>query len=187
MASGSGSGGRLSKAGVSGRAGQELPPINLPSPRELLRGFAFCLANYSASTLFLSWGAGALCRALIKRKPLSQLPQGWGCQQKPWGLPSRPKQWPGASSQGRPAPTMQVEIICPQTRKLGPQRGASVPRPEAPSARSLGLADHSPPAAPQDCRPFPTPLKAEAWAAHRGRAAAVLRSHRQDPGTLPGP
>lgn len=69
VASGSGSGGRLSKAGVSGRAGQELPPINLPSPRELLRGFAFCLANYSASTLFLSWGAGALCRALIKRKP----------------------------------------------------------------------------------------------------------------------
>lgn len=57
---------------------QERQPINLRSPREVLRGFAFCLANYSASPLFLSWGAQALPRALIKRKPLSQLPQGWG-------------------------------------------------------------------------------------------------------------
>lgn len=57
---------------------QERQPINLRLPREVLRGFAFCLANYSASPLFLSWGAQALPRALIKRKPLSQLPQGWG-------------------------------------------------------------------------------------------------------------
>lgn len=81
VASGSRSGGRLGKAGVSGPSSrQEHQPINLQSPREMLRGFAFCLANYSASTLFLSWGALALCRSLIKRKPLSQLPQGWGNQ-----------------------------------------------------------------------------------------------------------
>lgn len=77
VALGSSSGGRLGKAGVSGPGAQ---PINLQSPRETLRGFAFCLANYSASTLFLSWGAQALCRSLIKKKPLSQLPQGWGNQ-----------------------------------------------------------------------------------------------------------
>lgn len=86
---------------VSGLGGRrEHQPINLRSPRETLRGFAFCLANYSASPLFLSWGARALCGALIKRKPLSQLPQGWGNQWKPRGSPSGAEQSPGASSQG---------------------------------------------------------------------------------------
>lgn len=36
----------------AGTGGPEPQPINLP--REMLRGFAFCLANYSASTLSLS-------------------------------------------------------------------------------------------------------------------------------------
>lgn len=45
---------------VSGRGGwQEHQPISLPSPREMLRGFAFCPANYPASPLFLSRGAQA--------------------------------------------------------------------------------------------------------------------------------
>lgn len=78
---------------VSGLGGRrEHQPINLRSPGETLRGFAFCLANYSASPLFLSWGAQALCGALIKRKPLSQLPQGWGNQWKPRGSPSGAEQ-----------------------------------------------------------------------------------------------
>ena len=76
------------KPGVWPGRTAEHQPINLRSPGETLRGFAFCLANYSASPLFLSWGARALCGALIKRKPLSQLPQGWGNQWKPRGSPS---------------------------------------------------------------------------------------------------
>lgn len=86
---GSPSSGRPGKARCLAWAdGREHQPINLRSPGETLRGFAFCLANYSASPLFLSWGAWALCGALIKRKPLSQLPQGWGNQWKPRGSPS---------------------------------------------------------------------------------------------------
>lgn len=122
VASGSSSGGRLGKAGVSGPSSpQEHQPINLQSPREMLRGFAFCLANYSTSTLFLSWGALAFCRSLIKRKPLSQLPQGWATSENPGGHPPGPGRGVGASSQGL-APTEQVGVICLQMRKPRPPR-----------------------------------------------------------------
>ena len=103
---------------VSGLGGRrEHQPINLRSPGETLRGFAFCLANYSRSPLFLSWGAQALCGALIKRKPLSQLPQGWGNQWKPRGSPSGARAESGASSQG---------LRFSPTRNRRPSRGPPV-------------------------------------------------------------